>query len=637
MVADALVSRVHATVVPTGAGLEIHDNSGGNGTFVNGERIDRVLLREGDVVTVGNADFTVSDTTLAPRPAPDTGGLRAHRLRLIVNGQQVLTDVSFTARPGTLTAVIGPAGAGKSSLVTMLCGLTRPSRGLVLLDGHNVHAEYAAVRSRIGLVPQDDAIHYRLTVEQALGYAAELRLPADTSPAERHQVVSHVLDELELTPCRTTRIDGLSGAQRKRVSVAMELLTGPALLIFDEPTFGLGQSLGEQMMTMARQLADAGRVVVAVPHSRECLHLCEQAVVLTSRGKTAFVGPPDQISAVTGATRWADILVGVSTDDAGDAPLPAQQTSADSPQAAERREPVAPARAGQRRQSPSVARRQVQTPPMPPSDRKPGSAARTSRRHQISAVARRQFRLIGADRSYCALLAVLPFILGALSLAVFNLGRADPHSEGSEILSMLNVAAVLMGTTLSIGELVRERSVFRREQSVGLSASAYLAAKILVFGVAAIVETAILVAIVVASIGVPADGAVGHPIKPIAELYLIVATTAVVSTIVGLGMSSLAKHRRRILSTFVTAILISFLLCEGTIPLTDRIVRNQNSSAPASRASHIGFRAADLFAAQDRLGTHSMRWLVFNMALLGLFAAMSAGFVRWRLRPPSRK
>jgi ABC-type multidrug transport system ATPase subunit len=623
MVTDALVSRVHAILVPTDARLEIQDNSDSNGTFVNGERIDRALLHEGDVVTVGNADFTVSGTTLAPRPASDTGEVQVRQVGLIVDDDQVLTDVSFTARPGTLTAVIGPAGAGKSSLVTMLCGAMRPSRGLVLLDGHNVHAEYASVRSRIGLVPQDDAIHHRLTVEQALGYAAELRLPADTSVAERHQVVNRVIDELELAPYRTTRIDRLSGARRKRVSVAMELLTAPSLLILDEPTFGLG----DQIMTMARQLADAGRTVVALPHSRECLHLCEQAVVLTSRGKTAFVGPPDRIGAVTGATRWADILVGVSTDDARDAFRPAGLPAAGSPRAAEVRESVGPARAGQRRQPPGAARRQIQTPPTPPptSDRKPGAAARTSRRHQTSTVSRRQVCLMTADRGYFALLAVLPFILGALSLAVLSPGQADPHREGSEMLSILNVAAVLMGTTLSIGELVRERSAFRREQSVGLSASAYLVAKILVFGIVAVLQTAVLVAIVVVFTRVPAHGAAGNSTTLLVVLFVTVAATAVVSTIVGLGMSSLAKHRRRILPLFVAAILISLLLCEGIIPLTDRIVGNQISSS------------ASLFAVHDRLGTHSARWWVFDMALLGLFAAMSAGFVRWRLRPPSRK
>ncbi|MGH3560299.1 MAG: FHA domain-containing protein, partial [Mycobacterium sp.] len=228
VVRDPLVSRVHAKLLPTPAGPEIADNISINGTFVNGRRITRTLVRDGDIVTLGNTDFTVSGATLVPWPATRrTGGVEAHRLGLSIAGHPLLSDVSFTARPGTLTAVIGPSGAGKTTLIKLLGGAMQPSLGRVSFDGHDVHAEYASMRSRIGVVPQDDVVHRKLTVEQALGYAAELRLPPDTSAADCRQVVAEVIDELELTPHRKTRVDKLSGGQRKRASVAMELLTGP--------------------------------------------------------------------------------------------------------------------------------------------------------------------------------------------------------------------------------------------------------------------------------------------------------------------------------------------------------------------------------------------------------------------------
>jgi len=164
------------------------------------------------------------------------------------------------------------------------------------------------------MVPQDDVVHRQLTVNQALGYAAELRLPPDTSQADREQVVSQVLEELELTKHADTRVDKLSGGQRKRASVALELLTGPSLLILDEPTTGLDPALDRQVMMMLRQLADAGRVVLIVTHSVSYLDVCDQLLLVAPGGKTAFLGPPSQIGAAMGTSNWADIFAKVGAD-----------------------------------------------------------------------------------------------------------------------------------------------------------------------------------------------------------------------------------------------------------------------------------------------------------------------------------
>lgn len=261
---------------------------------------------------------------LVPRPAAAGGGLEAHQLGLPVDGDRILTDVSFAARPGTLTAIIGPPGAGKSSLVMLLGGAARPSSGTVTCDGHNVHTEYASMRSRIATVPQDDVMHDQLTVEQILRYAAELRLPPDTSAAERRQVVNRVIDELELAPHRATKAGQLSSGERKRVTVATELLTGPSLVILSEPK--PDRSRSRQVMVIARRLADAGRVVVVATHSPASLNLSDQVVLLTSGGKTAFVGPPAQIERAVANTRWSETFPPGDRDaeDARDA-CPAQQ------------------------------------------------------------------------------------------------------------------------------------------------------------------------------------------------------------------------------------------------------------------------------------------------------------------------
>lgn len=199
----------------------------------------------------------------------------------------------------------------------MLGGGDHPTTGWVSFDEGDVHAEYASLRSRIGVVPQDDVVHRQLTVQRALQYAAELRLPPDTSRDDRDRVIADVLAELELTEHRDTRIDKLSGGQRKRVSVAMELLTGPSLLILDEPTSGLDPALDRHVMAMLRRLADAGRG----GGRRHPLADLPQRV---RPGAAAGPGRQDRlrrragrVAAAIGTSDWADIFAWISTDPDG--------------------------------------------------------------------------------------------------------------------------------------------------------------------------------------------------------------------------------------------------------------------------------------------------------------------------------
>jgi pSer/pThr/pTyr-binding forkhead associated (FHA) protein len=199
VVHDVLASRYHAFLAPTPIGAEIRDANSINGTFVNGIRVGSALLSEGDVVTIGNVDLVYTGGALVRRQeaATRTGGLEVRQVDFSVKGKSLLEKVSMTARPGTLTAIIGGSGAGKTTLARLIAGYATPTSGTVTFEGHNIHTAYATLRTRIGMVPQDDVVHRQLTVNQALGYAAELRLPPDTSKGDREQVVAQVLDELE--------------------------------------------------------------------------------------------------------------------------------------------------------------------------------------------------------------------------------------------------------------------------------------------------------------------------------------------------------------------------------------------------------------------------------------------------------
>jgi ABC-type multidrug transport system ATPase subunit/pSer/pThr/pTyr-binding forkhead associated (FHA) protein len=617
VVSDVLASRHHATLVPTPLGTQIRDRSI-NGTFVNGVRVGSALLRDGDVVTIGNVDLVMQDGALVKRTeaASRTGGLEVRGVKFSVDGgKQLLDDISLIARPGTLTAIIGGSGAGKTTLARLIAGYACPTSGSVTFEGHDIHGEYASLRSRIGMVPQDDVVHRQLTVNQALGYAAELRLPPDTSKADRDRVVSQVLAELELTEHAQTRVDKLSGGQRKRASVALELLTGPSLLILDEPTSGLDPALDHQVMTMLRQLADAGRVVIVVTHMLSYLDFCDQVLLVAPGGKTAFCGPPDHIGDAMGTTNWAKIFAQVGAD----------------PDEANRR-----FRAQNQAPLPAVADQ--------PADL--GNPVGTSLWRQLSTVVRRQIRLVISDRAYFVFLALLPFILGALSLTVpgssgFHVAdpRSDAPDESAQILVLLNIAAVFMGTALTIRDLIGERPIFQREQAVGLSTTAYLLAKSGVFCVFAILQAAIATTIVILGKGPPTQGATLLGNAGL-ELFVTVAATCVASAILGLLMSSLVRSSEQIMPLLVVSIMAQLVLSGGLVPVTGRLLLDQVSFAMPARwgyaaaASTIDVRhlVPGSHAPADRFWQHTSKAWLFDMGMLAALSVCYGGFVRWKLR-----
>jgi len=622
VIPEVLASRHHASLVPTAHGTEIRDNRSINGTFVNGNRVESAVLQDGDIVTIGNIDLVFADGTLARQQetaaATGTGGLDVRGVAWTIEGnKRLLDDISLVARPGMLTAVIGPSGAGKSTFARLVAGYTHPSAGTVVFEGHNVHAEYASLRSRIGMVPQDDVVHGQLTVKQALMYAAELRLPPDTTKADRAQVVARVLEELEMTKHLETRVDKLSGGQRKRASVALELLTGPSLLILDEPTSGLDPALDRQVMTMLRQLADAGRVVLVVTHSLTYLDVCDQVLLLAPGGKTAFCGPPNQIGAAMGTTNWADIF----------------STVAEDPDAAKAR----------------YLAHSGPPPPAPPMEQPAdlGDPSHTSLFRQFSTIARRQVRLIVSDRGYFIFLALLPFIMGSLSMSVpgdVGFGRPNPMgnapTEPGQILVLLNVGAVFMGTALTIRDLIGERAIFLREQAVGLSTTAYLMAKVCVYTVFAVVQSGIVTVIAIVGKGGPTQGAVALG-KPALELFVDIAMTTVASAMLGLLLSSLARSNEQIMPLLVVAVMSQLVFSGGMIPVTDRVGLDQMSWATPAR---WGFAASastvDLLSLQDKVPSvpHDSHWKHtagawwFDMGMLIALSIGYLGFVRWKIR-----
>lgn len=233
--------------------------------------------------------------------ASPAGALTVNDVGVSAGRTRILEDITLSLHPGEMCALIGPSGAGKSTLIRVLLGLRDADGGTVRIGNRPV-AELASV----GYVPQEDALHRGLTVEAELRYSAELRLPGTTAEA-REALVTSVLRDVGLSDRAGLRIRTLSGGQRKRVAVALELLSSPPLLILDEPTSGLDPGLEAKTMTLLSGIADTGRIVLVATHAMGSLDMADALCVLV-RGRVAFFGPPRDALSFFRVERYADLF-----------------------------------------------------------------------------------------------------------------------------------------------------------------------------------------------------------------------------------------------------------------------------------------------------------------------------------------
>lgn len=541
VVSDLQVSRHHAefTATPDGR-FEIHDLGSHNGTYINGQPVAKsgtALIGPNDTVSVGHSTFRLVGDRL--EEFVDTGevSFSARHLTVTVDGgKDILKDVSFGVPEKSLIAVIGPSGSGKSTLLKALTGYRPANKGDVLYDSRNLYKQFAELRQRIGLVPQDDILHKELTVKKALKYAAKLRFPSDTSEQERQQRINEVLGELKLDIHKEKKVTSLSGGQRKRVSVALELLTKPSLIFLDEPTSGLDPGMDRDVMQLLRGLADDGRTVLVVTHSVAELAICDKLLVMAPGGSVAYFGPPEEALNFFGYQTWADVFSAFENyrdyDWAGrwKGSQHYQMYAADID---------------------AVAAQSVHMPP-PQSIRPPKPQGWGS---QLWTLIRRYSSVIASDKGFLGLMVILPAVLGIVSVVIpadFGLGPPKPPSkfngDAGTIMLILAVGMCFSGAANSVRELIKERVIYERERATGLSRSAYLMSKVIVLGVITAFQGVIICGIGFATRDMPAEGLI---MPPAVEICLVIIALGFTSMMFGLVISSLVKTSEKTMPLLV--------------------------------------------------------------------------------------
>ncbi|CAL9363410.1 ABC transporter ATP-binding_permease protein [Streptomyces sp. enrichment culture] len=556
VVDDLIVSRYHAELhVHVDGTYEIVDLGSHNGTYLNGVPVDRADIRPGDIVGVGHSDFCLVGDEL--QQYVDTGevSLDVQDLTAVVDRgtKRLLDRVSFPVGEKCLLAVVGPSGAGKSTLMNALTGQRPADHGTVLYDGRDLYHDYAELRQRIGLVPQDDILHTQLTVHAALSYAAELRFPQDTAKAERRARVDEVIRELGLEERARQHVHSLSGGQRKRVSVALELLTKPSLLFLDEPTSGLDPGMDRSVMHMLRGLADDGRTVIVVTHSVLSLDVCDRLLVLAPGGRVAYYGPPGDALAFFGFENWPEAFEAFERQQDRDW-------------------------AGEYRNSPFHQRYVVEAAAQPQRPREEPVVVGPLPRPrgwgaQLRTLVRRYTAALAADRTFLAIMIALPFVMGAMARALAG-GELTRRSAMNTLL-ILCVGAVLTGAANAVRELVKERVIYQRERAVGLSRSAYLMSKVVVLGTVTVLQAMVLTLVALLGVDLNVPGGEGVLMPPLAEITVAVALLGFSAMMLGLLVSALVRKEEATMPLLVLLAIVQVVFCGALLSLDGVLVLEQ--------------------------------------------------------------
>ena len=566
-----LVSALHASVAVDRGRVVVRDLGSMTGTFVDGRRIDRpVEIGPGTLVQVGDQRYRLSADARALEPV-DTSADAVEAVNVAVEaaGRRLLENVSLVIQPGEMVAIMGPSGAGKSTLLSVLNGQVAPAAGRIVIGGLDLHDHFELFRGRIGYVPQDDILHADLTVWQALWYAARLRLPKDMADEEIARRIRQVLAQLGLEGTENTRVGdqrkrGVSGGQRKRVNLAMELLTDPPILVLDEPTSGLSSTDTISVLELLRSLADAGKTILVTIHqpSLEAYQKFDAVAVIARDASTRQVGRlawfgrawPDAVNffepqapGTPHPTTADGLLRGLATRPVADWVRQWEQSVAKSIWV-DARAGTHAARAG--------------SGPRP----RPRPVERLA---QWATLVRRGLAVKAADRWNTAVLFLQAPLVGLLVAAVFaKVLRAQPTPEswphaGVNMATMMFVtalAAIWFGCSATAREIVAEWPIYRRERMVGLSIVSYLASKTALLLVIAAVQAALLLVIVAWACGVQ---------SPWWHLYLVLYAAGLAGGALGLVVSATLRTTESATAILPVLLMPMIVLGGVLVPLAD--------------------------------------------------------------------
>jgi ABC-type multidrug transport system ATPase subunit/pSer/pThr/pTyr-binding forkhead associated (FHA) protein len=539
-----VVSKKHAEINKQNGKSLLVDLGSVNGTFVNGIRVKHHELQDLDRVVIGPSELHFHGGTLTHAPDGRVVRLDSVHLNFQVTdnntGQPklLLDNLSLVVKPKELIGLLGPSGAGKTTLMNALNGFVKPTSGKVLYNGVDLYQNLDAMKSTIGFVPQEDIMHRQLTVRQCLYYAGRLRLPDDTSDEEINHRVEEMLETLKIDQQRWDNpVATLSGGQRKRVSLGIELLPKPGVLFLDEPTAGLDPRTETLMMMLFRQLANQGSTIVITTHLLGSFGVLDKVVVLV-QGRLAYYGP---------GTKFLEYFKAESPPDVYD-DLTDNNTI---PYALELKQKF--------ETSPLYQNLVVEPQKVIPAEQAAGGArkgpAQSGQKkfgfRQFVTLFQRTWQLKFSDRAQTILL------FGQAPLVALLVAMMATNPNQVQTIFMAVFSSLWFGCSNAVREIVDEQTIYKRERQTGLKIPSYILSKLAVLSVVALVQCFSVVVIC---------SAVHHSLNlslpEMVAAVLIMFLVAVNGSLIGLLISALVATPEKALTIF-PLILIPELVLSG--------------------------------------------------------------------------
>ncbi len=603
------ISWNHAKVIKRANNrYTIQDLSSNNGTFLNASQLQQhreFALTRGDVIQIGPFNLVYQDEGhFAPYSAERNFRLEAVELEKTVyptnrfglkdknQPKTILKNLNLVINPREFIAVVGGSGTGKSTLIKALNGLSQATSGLVLVNGDDLYADYNLYRAMMGYVPQEDIIHHGLVVRQALQYAAKLRLP-DANTAEINDRINEVLQKVGLTAHTQTMVRNLSGGQRKRVSIAVELLAEPWIFFLDEPTSGLDPGLEKLMMDTLRHLADEGRTIVLITHAtNNIIDNSDHLAVLAQGAQLAYFGPPTKATTFFNVHNFADIYTRLSqtfsADESAIVPAPIQNEYQTASQ--NQTTPISSSSLWVSRYRKSSIYRTYIGNRQSGEVARPKTAAVQSSHNglgiqlkQFGVLTRRYLDLIRHDTlSLWVLLAVMP-IIGLFLLLISNgvalvgntpaeiigiletVGQYTIVDQAQTLLFMMALSANLLGVFAASYEIIKEEAIYRRERMVNLNILPYLGSKFVVLGAFMGLQCLLLLLVLAVGLSFPFSGAIVW--TPI-EFYFTLVFTALASVALGLFISAVATSRDMVIYLVLITLFVQIVFSGAIFELS---------------------------------------------------------------------
>ena len=532
-------SRHHAGIYRRENHYMLVDYNSMNGVYVNGVRIHgQQEIHEKDMIQIAGSLFLLNNGKLMYQTTISGVSLTLENIcKTVGHGssrKRILNNVSCEIGNNEFVAIIGGSGAGKTTVMNAMSGFDPDISGRVYCNGIDLRRNFNTLKNMIGFVPQQDIIYENLTLQRMLYYTAKMKMPSDTSKAEIRARIHKVLEMVDLVQHAKTYIRKLSGGQKKRASIAVEMLADPGLFFLDEPTSGLDPDTEQSLMhTLAKLSKSEGKTIIMVTHTIQSIDLCDKVIFMGPGGKICYCGPPSEITNYFGKKS----LVEVYNELAGNV---------------------------DNWNGYFLQNYYMEKQNNPPSQAPHPNAGLEKKGKQVSSFKQclvliaRYFELIWNDKQRLLLLFIQPIAIAFLLAVVAVDDTFITYEDTRSIMFALSCSGIWIGLFNTIQEVCKERPILKREYMGNLRLWGYIVSKYVVQGVICFLQATLLVAIFLRLMKHSAEAGL-YFAKPGMEIWITMILTIFASASMGLIVSSLMKNGDRAMAVAPFVLIIQLL------------------------------------------------------------------------------